>query len=194
MSKPFQVNSFYSREQLELIGFRALGDNVSISCNARFYSPGNISIGNHVRIDDYCILTGEIILGSYIHISAHCLLYGSHGIVMEDFSGLSPRSTIFSSSDDFSGAFMIGPMMSEELTNVTGGKVVIRKFCQVGAGSVVMPDLEIGEGAVIGAMSYVNKDIDSWTINAGIPARLIKPRLKSILNHEKRINDSRLLS
>lgn len=48
---------FYSREQLEKIGFKSLGKNVLISDKSSIYSPENISIGNNVRIDDFCILS-----------------------------------------------------------------------------------------------------------------------------------------
>ena len=48
---------FYSREQLEKIGFKSLGENVLISDKTSIYSPENISIGNNVRIDDFSVLS-----------------------------------------------------------------------------------------------------------------------------------------
>lgn len=48
---------FYSREQLEKIGFKSLGENVLISDKTSIYSPENISIGNNVRVDDFSILS-----------------------------------------------------------------------------------------------------------------------------------------
>lgn len=48
---------FYSREQLEKIGFKFLGNNVLISDKTSIYSPENISIGNNVRVDDFSILS-----------------------------------------------------------------------------------------------------------------------------------------
>ncbi|EAO54015.1 O-acetyltransferase (cell wall biosynthesis) [Bacillus thuringiensis serovar israelensis ATCC 35646] len=64
------MNSFYSQEELKKIGFLSVGKNVLISKKASIYNPGAISIGNHVRIDDFCILSGKITIGSYSHISA----------------------------------------------------------------------------------------------------------------------------
>ena len=81
-------NSFYSPDELAGLGLKSYGENVLISRFARLYSPGTIDIGNHVRIDDFCILSGMIKLGSHIHISAYCGLYGKFGIVMEDYSCL----------------------------------------------------------------------------------------------------------
>jgi galactoside O-acetyltransferase len=175
------ITSFYSEEEIKQIGFKSIGKNVLISKKASFYSPETISIGNNVRIDDFCILSGEISLGSYIHISAYCALYGAYGIYMDDFTGLSPRTTIFSATDDFSGDYLIGPMIDKKYTNVIGGKVYIGKFSQIGANSVVLPNVTIEEGVAIGALSLVNKSLPAWGIYAGIPVKFIKPRNKGLL-------------
>lgn len=175
------INSFYSSNELKDMGFKAIGKDCQISRFARFYSPNTISIGDNVRIDDFCILSGNIEIGSYVHISAFSALYGSKGIIINDFSGLSPRTTVFSATDDFSGKYLINPTIPSEYTNVTGGKVVINKFVQIGANSIVMPNLTIQEGAVTGAFCFVNKNLIGWKIYVGIPAKIIKSREKKIL-------------
>jgi galactoside O-acetyltransferase len=175
------MNSFYSQLELEAIGFKKIGESVSISRKTSFYGVENMIIGSFVRIDDFCILSGEITLGSHIHISAYCALYGSFGIEMEDYTGLSPRCTIFSASDDFSGDFLIGPMVTVENTNVIGGKILIKKYSQIGSGCVVLPNLTINEGVAVGAMSLIHKTIDEWSIYAGIPVKKIKERSKGLL-------------
>lgn len=48
------------------------------------------------------------------------------------------------------------------------------KGCQLGMGTIVMPGVTIGEGAIIGAHSVVTKDIPAWTIAAGSPCKVIK--------------------
>ena len=175
------MNSFYTQNELENLGFKKLGKSVLISRNAVFYGIGKITIGDFVRIDDFCILSGDIILGSHIHIAAYCGLYGSHGIQMEDYTGLSPRCTVFSASDDFSGDYLISPMVDKEFTNVTGGLVIIKQFSQIGAGSVILPNLTIEDGVAIGAMSLVKNNLPAWTIHAGIPAKKINDRKKGLL-------------
>lgn len=178
--------SFYSHKELMGLGLKALGKNVLISRKTSFYSTKDISLGDNVRIDDFCILSGNICIGSNIHISAYCALYGSKGILIEDYSGLSARVTLYSAMDDFSGSYLIGPIHPEMLTNVTGGAIRIGKYAQVGAGSIVFPSVIIGEGGIVGAMSLVKNNIEPWTINAGIPARLIKPRKKEMI---ERLNE-----
>jgi len=181
------INSFLTKNELKKVGFKQIGNNCLISRFARFYSPESISIGDNVRIDDFSIFSGEIKLGSYIHISAYAALYGSKGITMEDFTGLSPRTTIFSASDDFSGEFFINPMVPQKYTNVTGGMVTIGKYVQLGANTIVMPNLSIGEGTVTGAFSFVNKNLKSWEIYAGIPVKIIAHRKKELLKYSKNI-------
>lgn len=177
------MNSFYANEELALLGLNRYGENVLISRKASLYSPEKINIGNNVRIDDFCILSGEITLFDNIHISAYSALYGKYGIIMEDYTGLSPRCAIFSASDDFGGNFLISPMNPEMYTNVIGGLVTIKKFSQVGTCSVIMPDLTINEGVVIGAMSFVKESLKEWAIYAGNPLRYIKQRNKGLLKY-----------
>jgi galactoside O-acetyltransferase len=174
-------NSFYIREELERLGFKSIGSDILISRFARFYGIDQIEVGSHVRIDDFCILSGNIKIGNYIHISAYSALYGKFGIEIEDFSGLSPRCTVFSASDDFSGDFLIGPMINQQFTNVTGGKVHIGRFCQLGCNCVVLPKVTIYEGVAVGSMSLITRDLLSWKIYKGIPAKYFKDRSKKLL-------------
>lgn len=175
------MNSFYSDSELKLIGIKYYGKNVLISRYAQIYSPHNLIIGDDVRIDDFCILSGMIEIGSRVHISAYCALYGSKGIVIKDDSGLSAKTIIYSAIDDFSGNYLIGPMQDESNTNVTGGLVTLERFTQVGAGSILFPNITIHEGTVVGAMSLVKQSIPEWSVYAGIPAKFIKKRSKRLL-------------
>lgn len=176
------MSSFYSIKELKELGIKEFGEEVYISKKASIYSPQNLKIGSHVRIDDFCILSGNIEIGNYVHISAYVALYGKYGIKIKDFSGCSPRTTIFSATDDFSGEYMINPMVPEKYTNVTGGVVTLEKHVQLGANTVVMPNVTIGEGTCVGAMSFVNKNLDEWKIYAGIPCKVLKERKKNIID------------
>ena len=100
------MTSFYSEEELAQLGLKSYGSNVLISRFASIYSPQTIEIGSNVRIDDFCILSGKIYIGDWCRVSAYCALYGSMGIVMEGFCGISPRSTILSATDDYSGGLV----------------------------------------------------------------------------------------
>ncbi len=170
--------AFLTDIQLKELGLKKFGSNVLISDKASIYSPELISIGSNVRIDDFCILSGEITLGNYIHIGAYSALYAKFGIIMEDFTGLSPRCTIFSANDDFSGEFLISPMVPNEYSNVAGGLIKISKFSQIGAGTIILPNVTIEQGVAVGAMSLVKKSLKEWGIYVGVPAKRIAERSK----------------
>lgn len=175
------LNSFFTNRELESIGFKSLGTDVKISRFARFYFPQTISIGDNVRIDDFCILSGNIKIGSNVHISAYVALYGALGIEIQDYSGISPKSVVYSAMDDFSGNYLIGPIHPEGTTNVTGGLVKIEKYVQIGSNSIIFPNLTIGEGSVIGACSLVRKSVENWGVYYGIPVNKIRDREKNLL-------------
>lgn len=181
------MNGFYTEEELKTMGLKSFGKNVFISKKCSIYSPEKTEIGHDVRIDDFCLLTGEIKIGNYVHISAFNALYGKFGIEIGNFCGVSPKSTLLSATDDFSGEYMISPMVPGNLTNVTGGKIVLENFAQIGANSIVMPNITFKEGAVCGAFSFVNKSPEPWSINVGIPAKFFKPRSKKAKEYSKNL-------
>lgn len=54
------------------------------------------------------------------------------------------------------------------------GQVILKKNCKIGSHSVIMPGVTIGENSIIGAFSFVNKDIPDNVIAFGIPVEIIK--------------------
>lgn len=180
------MNSYYTIDELKEIGFRSLGGvNVYISKKASIYSAENISIGNNVRIDDFCILSGSIALGNYIHIAAYSALYGgTSGIVIDDFSNISSRVCIYSVSDDYSGETMTNPMIPDKYRNVESAPIYIGKHVIVGSTSVILPGVNIAEGSAFGSFSFINRDSEAWSMNAGIPFKKIKDRSRNLLKLE----------
>ncbi len=54
------------------------------------------------------------------------------------------------------------------------GKVVLKENCKIGSHSIIMPGVTIGKNSVIGAFSFVNKDIPENVIAFGVPAKIVK--------------------
>jgi len=175
------MTSFYTEEELAQLGLKKYGNNVFISRKCSIYSPQKISLGDNVRIDDFCILSGNITLGSYIHIAAYCALYGEFGIEMNNYSGLSVRCIVLSASDDFSGDYLVGPTMPKGSTNVKGGKVILKKYTTAGAGCIIFPNVTIEEGTIVGSMSLVHKNLEEWSVYMGVPVRKIDERNRGLL-------------
>jgi len=51
------------------------------------------------------------------------------------------------------------------------GQVILKQKCNIGANSVVMPGIEVGEGAIVGSNSFVNQSIPPYEVWFGSPAR-----------------------
>ncbi|MDD2768303.1 MAG: acyltransferase [Methylococcus sp.] len=185
--------AFLARETLEEIGFSELGEDVLISDKASIYNPRGIAIGNHVRIDDFCVLAagiGGIKIGSFVHIAVGSTLIGACRITLSDFSGLSSRVSIYSSSDDYSGKTLTNPTVPDRYKAVAHEDVFLGRHVIVGSGSVILPGVILEEGVAIGALSLVNKHCEAFGIYAGNPVKRIKARSRLLLDLEQEfIND-----
>lgn len=180
------MTSFYSEKELQKLGFKFVGQKVLISRKASVYGAENIHIGNNVRIDDFCVLSGKIGIGNYVHISASVLLFaGNAGIMINDYVSISSRSAIYAESDDYTGIAMVNPTVPDHYRHVCGGKVTLERHTLIGTGCTILPDVTIKEGTSVGCMSLVNKSLNSWGIYVGIPCRRIKERSQKILLLEK---------
>ena len=176
------------REQILQIGFRSVGTDVQISEFARFHGADRISIGNRVRIDDFCVLSaggGEIVIGDYVHIAVHCCLFGGGGITIDDFVCLSSRVSVYSVNDDYSGQTLTSPTVPVEYRKVQKAAVRIGRHAIIGSGSVVLPGVDIDDGAAIGALSLVKSDCQSFSVYVGSPARRIGDRQRALLDQER---------
>jgi acetyltransferase-like isoleucine patch superfamily enzyme len=176
------MNSDYlSRKQLEQCGFADLGEHVLLHSSCVIVGAERISIGSHVRIDPFCIITmsGQLQIGSRVHLSGHVAILGAGRIEIGDFAAISHGAKILSSSDSFSAGCIAGPMVPEEFRGVMTEPVFIGRHAVVGANAVVLPGATIGEGATIGALSMVKSLVEPWTVNAGIPIRVIAHRDRS---------------
>lgn len=178
--------NFYERSELEKIGFASLGHHVLVSRDAKFYNPQNIYLGNHIRIDDFCVLSAgsEIRIEDYVHLAVSCTLIGQGKIHLSNFCGLSSRVSVYSSNDDYSGSFLTGPTVADEFRHVNIGPVFFGKHVIVGAGSVILPNTTLEEGVAVGALSVIRKDCKAFGIYSGNPAQLIKERKTNILKLE----------
>jgi galactoside O-acetyltransferase len=180
---------FLTASQLHAIGFRAIGEDVLISEKASFYGASRISLGNHVRIDDFCILSagdGGIVVGNHVHIACYSSFIGKEEIILGDFSNISSRVSVYSSSDDYSGATMTNPTVSDNFKNVDHRPVEIGSHCIVGSGSIILPGVSLGKGSVVGALSLVKECCDPFSINVGIPTHKMGERSRDLLETEKR--------
>ena len=97
-------------------------------------------------------------LGSKTDIGAFTYMNAKNGIVIEDEVQVGSHCSIYS----------VSTIDEKE------GKVVLKKNCKIGSHSVVMPGVTVGENSVVGAFSFVNKDIPANVVAVGIPVKVVR--------------------
>lgn len=171
--------SYLNQDELVALGLKSFGQNVQISSKVSIYQPQYISIGDNVRIDDFCVLSGHIHIGNYVHIACQVIMTATiEPIFIGDYSTLSYGVKVFSASDDFSGPYFSNPTVPIDFRNVTHASVLVSDFCTVGAGSVILPGSQISSGVSFGALSFVKGKYEGWRVYVGAPARQLGIREK----------------
>lgn len=177
--------AYLTREALQSMGFRSLGECVKVSDKASIYNPETIQLGDHVRIDDFCVVSGSVSIGKYCHITPMCLIAGgSPGVTLSDFCTLAYGVKVFAQTDDYSGRTMVNSLIPKKFKDEYLAGVMLERQVIVGAGTIVLPGVTIHEGGSIGAMSLVVKSTQPWSIYVGAPARRIKERKQDLLELE----------
>jgi acetyltransferase-like isoleucine patch superfamily enzyme len=173
-----------SRDELLALGFAFVGKDVRVTRHALFFNPANISIGDRTRIDAFAIVAAGaagVAIGCNVHIAAHTLVNGSGGrVVFEDFSTIAPNVCVWTTSDDYTGGSLTNGTIPSEFKQNATGPVTIGRHVIIGTGSVVLPNVHLHEGASVGALSMVTRDVPVGHVVCGCPAKMIK--LRSIDN------------
>ena len=158
--------------------FAHVGQDVVIWPMAKIVAPEVISIGDSVIIDDFVFLMGgaKTTIGSFVHIASFTSITGGGEFLMEDFSGLSGGIQVYTGNEDYLGGSMTNPAVPFPYRVPIRSFVHIKKHAIIGANTVILPSVVIGEGAAIGANSLVTRDCKPWTIYAGCPVRELRSR------------------
>jgi acetyltransferase-like isoleucine patch superfamily enzyme len=160
------------------LGLAQVGQDVTIWSGAKIISPELITIGDSVIIDDFVFIMGgkSTTIGSFIHIASFTSITGGGEFIMEDFATLSSGIRVFTGNDDYLGGSLTNSAVPHPYRLPTRSFVHIKKHAIVGANSVILPGVVIGEGVAIGANSLIKKDCEPWMIYVGSPARVLRPR------------------
>ena len=132
-----------------------IGRNVTIYPNVYFWGSGEIVIGDNVDLGIGTIIysRNRVYIGSNTSVAAYTYIIDSnHGIGKDELIRNQPMDT----ADN--GIYI-------------GSDVWIAAHCTIIKGA------EIQDGAVVGAMSMVNKVIQRGTVNCGIPAKFLRERI-----------------
>jgi maltose O-acetyltransferase len=127
--------------------------------------PGN---GLRIRLLRMC----GYVIGKEVYIGEDFIIVDDLGdsefnLDIGDRAAISPRVTFVMHTQP--NESRIAPYV-----NSHKGSITIAADAWIGTGSVILPDVIIGEGAVVGANSVVTKSVAPYTVVGGIPARKIK--------------------
>jgi acetyltransferase-like isoleucine patch superfamily enzyme len=164
--------------QAYALPFASVGQDVTIWPRAHIVGAEHISIGDSVIIDDFVFLmaSAPCQIGSFVHISSGAAITGGGEFVAEDFATLSGGTRVYTWNDDYLGGSLANSAIPAPYRAPAPSFVRMGRHAIVGANSVVLPGVAIGEGAAVGALSLVNRDLKPWTVYAGSPARPLRER------------------
>ena len=114
-------------------------------------------IGNHLSIWNNSTIDYGCVIGDGVRI--HCNVYVAQFTVIEDDAFLAPGVMIANDRHPICKACMKGP--------------TIKRGARVGANATLLPEVIIGEGALVGAGAVVTKDVPPGAVVVGSPARVI---------------------
>lgn len=97
-------------------------------------------------------------LGFKTDIGAFTYINAKYGVIIEDFVEIGSHCSIYSVST----------------IDNKKSQVILKKNCNIGSHSVVMPGVIVEENSIVGAFSFVNQDIPHNVVSMGVPAKVIK--------------------
>ncbi len=150
------------------------GDKIHVGRNVVFIGRDKITLGQNVSLYgfDYLNAEGEqgyINIGERSHIDQFCVLYGQGGLEIGRFCAIASGVKIYSQSNQYKHdrdqRIIDQPIIYK--------KVKIGDDVWIGANAVILPGVQIDDGAIVGAGAVVRKDIHRYAIVAGVPAKIV---------------------
>jgi acetyltransferase-like isoleucine patch superfamily enzyme len=153
-----------------------VGNNTYIEDDAkiRIRNGGKISIGSNCEILDGVIIStygGDIAIGNNCSINPYTMIFGTGGVKIGNNVLIAAQVMIVPVNHNFNKRDI---PISEQGHNAKG--IVIEDDVWIAHGCSILDGVTIGEGAIIAAGSVVNKNVEPYSINGGIPAKKIKDR------------------
>ena len=140
-------------------------DNVNIGDNTKVWHFSHIlsgsKIGENCSFGQNCVVGPKVNIGNGVKVQNNISIY--EGVIVEDDVFLGP-SMVFTNVTN-PRAFII---RREEFK-----KTLLKKGCSIGANATIVCGVTIGEYALIGSGTVVNKDVKPFALMVGVPARQI---------------------
>jgi len=131
-----------------------------VSKQTKLYLPNN----DKYHIGDFCLVTvPQLSIAEGSQINAGSRILGRERVTIGRYSVVSYNCTLMTTTDTPNEA-LASDYLPEEKRRLKSAPIEIGEHCFIGANTIVMPGVTIHDGSVIGANSYIDKDVKGWTI------------------------------
>ena len=171
-----------------LPGFNIMGNNLKDKVkfcgkDVRFYPlckmihAQNAELDNNCQLFDYVFIDAgkSLKIGKFSTLTWYVLIEGGANTKIGDRVFIGPGSKVLTSTYKLQGLYSIEHLPSK-CRATEYGDITINDDAYIGANCTILPGVTIGEGAVVGANSLVNKDLEPWGIYVGSPCKKIGDR------------------
>lgn len=160
--------------------FAEVGNNPRIFPSVVVINGENAVLGDNVFIDDFVVFNGgcKTRIGNNVHIASFTAIVGGGELHVGDFCGFGAGCRMITGSDDFSGQSLTNPTVPIEFRKVELGKITVGRHVMLGTNCIVLPNVTIGDGAIVSAGSIIDRDLDPWSLFVGTNPRRIGKRDK----------------
>lgn len=129
----------------------------------RWERARDLGFGEGSSIYHNSYVYGDVAVGANTWIGPFTMLDGSGGLTIGDWCSISSGVHIYTHDT-------VAWAVSGGRTRTDPAAVRVGSFCYIGSQAVVAKGVSIGDHAVIGAASFVNRDVPAFTVAAGVPA------------------------
>lgn len=155
--------------------FSAIGTHVVFEDGVLVFHPQSIQIGENVYIGHQTILKGYhkngMVIGDNVWIGQGCFFHSAGGLTIGSNVGIAPHVRILTSHHLEAGRAVPIPR-----SPLRFAPVVIEDDCDIGIGAIILPGVRIGRGVQVGAGAVVTRDVEPYSVVAGVPAKVLRMR------------------
>jgi acetyltransferase-like isoleucine patch superfamily enzyme len=172
--REFRAKS-YGTGRVDRTKFATIGRDVVLEEGVLVFKPERIRLGSNIYVGHYAVLRGfdinEMVIGDDTWIGQFCYLNSAGGIEIGRRVGVGPGVKIMSSRHGEEGRSL--PVL---MCDIEFAKVTIEEGSDIGIGAIILPGVTVGRGAIVGAGAVVTRDVEPFSVVAGVPARRISQR------------------
>lgn len=161
--------------------FQKFGSSSLLAPGVNLLSAQHISIGDHSSIMRHCVLEtcpnaglnpqmkigDNVSLGEYSHITCARKVIIGNGVLTGRFVLITDNSHGSSLTEEIAIPPLVRPVHSK-------GAIIIGDKVWIGDKATILPNVTIGEGAIVAANAVVTKDVPAYAVVAGCPAKVVK--------------------